>query len=59
MEPQSLGLDSPTQPSCVAYPQKFELRELEARVHADSIAQLVTQYALLAVVRQFEEVEAR
>lgn len=59
MEPQSLDLDSPTQPSCVACPDELELRELEARVHADSIAQLVTQDALLAVVRQFEEVEAR
>lgn len=47
------------QPSCEAWPDELELRELEARVHADSIAQLVTQDALLAVVRQFEEVEAR
>lgn len=48
-----------TQSPCVAPPDELELRELEARVHADGVAKLVTQDALLAVVGQFEEVEAR
>lgn len=34
------------------------LGELEACVHADGVAELVSEYALLAVVGQFEQVEA-
>lgn len=48
-----------TQSPRVAAPGELQLRELEARVHADGVAQLVAQDALLAVVGQFEEVEAR
>lgn len=36
----------------------WELGELEARVHADGVAQLLPQDALLAVVGQLEQVEA-
>lgn len=35
-----------------------ELGKLEARVHADGVAQLLPQDALLAVVGQLEQVEA-
>lgn len=35
-----------------------ELGELEARVHADGIAQLLAEHALPAVVGQLEQVEA-
>lgn len=35
-----------------------ELGELEARVHADGVAQLLPEDALLAVVGQLEQVEA-
>ena len=41
------------------YPDALELGELEACVHTDSVAQFVTQDALLAVVGQLEQVEAR
>lgn len=34
------------------------LRQLEARVHANSVAQLVPEHALLAVVGQLQQVEA-
>lgn len=34
------------------------LGELEARVHADGVAQFVSEDALLAVIGQFEQVEA-
>lgn len=35
-----------------------ELGQLEARVHADGVAQLLSEDAFLAVVGQFEQVEA-
>lgn len=38
--------------------QAQELGQLEARVHADGVAQLLPQDALLAVVGQLEQVEA-
>lgn len=39
-------------------PDAMELGELKACVHADSVAQLIAQDALLAVVGQLEQVEA-
>lgn len=48
-----------TQCSCEDCPDATELGELKACVHTDSVAQLVTQDALLAVVGQLEQVEAR
>lgn len=48
-----------TQPSCEDCPGATELGELKAGVHTDSVAQLVAQDALLAVVGQLEQVEAR
>lgn len=47
------------QPSCEDCPDAAELGELKACVHTDSVAQLVAQDALLAVVGQLEQVEAR
>lgn len=54
-----LGSDILTQPSCGDCPDAAELGELKACVHTDSIAQLVTQDALLAVIGKLEQVEAR
>lgn len=45
-------------PSCEDCPDATELGELEACVHTDSVAQLVAQDALLAVIGQLEQVEA-
>lgn len=47
------------QPSCEDCPDATQLGELKACVHTDSVAQLVAQDALLAVVGQLEQVEAR
>lgn len=44
--------------SCVDRPAAVDLGELKAGVHANSVAQFVAQDALLAVVGQFEQVEA-
>lgn len=54
-----LGSGNVTQPSCGDCPDVVELGELKACVHTDSIAQLITQDALLAVIGQLEQVEAR
>lgn len=54
-----LGYGCLTHTSCADCPDASELGELKACVHTDSIAQLVTQDALLAVVGQLEQVEAR
>lgn len=54
-----LGSGNLAQPSCGNCPDAAELGELKARVHTDSIAQLVTQDALLAIIGQLEQVEAR
>lgn len=40
-------------------PGPCQLGQLEARVHADRVAQLLPQDALLAVVGKLEEVETR
>lgn len=40
-------------------PGSWQLGQLEASVHADRIAQLLPQDALLAVVGKLEEVETR
>lgn len=50
------GLGSVTQH--VGHAPGTELGQLEARVHADGIAQLLPENALLAVVGQLEQVEA-
>lgn len=54
-----LGSSCLIRASCADCPDATELGELKACVHADSVAQLVTQDALLAVVGQLEQVEAR
>lgn len=54
-----LGSGCLPQYSCADCHDATNLGELKARVHTDSIAQLVTQDALLAVVGQLEQVEAR
>lgn len=53
-----LGSGTRTQRCHVDCPGEVVLGQLKACVHTNSIAQLVTQDTLFAVVGQFEQVEA-